>query len=86
MANIYSDNIASIIDDGKIEARRHRSRLVRPEHLLMAMLKKRGTAVDTVIDSLNVNKADVTIECDGEEVVVGGAVEISLDAKKEELT
>ncbi len=42
MANIYSDNIASIIDDGKIEARRHRSRLVRPEHLLMAMLKKRG--------------------------------------------
>lgn len=29
---------------------------------------------------------DVTVECDGEEVVVGGAVEISLDAKKEELT
>lgn len=66
MANIYSDNIASIIDDGKIEARRHRSRLVRPEHLLMAMLKKRGTAVDTVIDSLNVNKADLTIECEAE--------------------
>ena len=30
------------------------------------MLKKRGTAVDTVIDSLNVNKADLTIECEAE--------------------
>ena len=64
MHNNYSENITSLIDEGKKEARRHRSRYVRPEHLLMAMLKRRGTAVDKVIDKLNVSKADLTIDCE----------------------
>ena len=33
--NNYSDSVTSLLDDSKKEARKHRSRLVRPEHVLM---------------------------------------------------
>lgn len=64
MQNNYSDNISSLLDDGRREARRHRSRTVRPEHLLMAMLKRRNTITDMIMRKLNVSKPDVTIDCE----------------------
>ena len=62
--NNYSDSITALLDDSKKEARKHRSPSVRPEHLLMAILKKRGTVADKIIDELHVNKADLTLDCE----------------------
>ncbi len=62
--NNYSDNISSLIDEGRREARRHRSRTVRPEHLLMAILKRRNTVADRLMDQLHINKSDITIDCE----------------------
>lgn len=62
--NNYSDSVTSLLDDSKKEARKHRSRLVRPEHVLMAILKRRGTVADKIIDELHVNKADLTLDCE----------------------
>ena len=64
MHNNYSESVTTLLDDSKKEARRHRSRSVRPEHLLMAILKRRGTVADKIIDELHVNKADLTIDCE----------------------
>jgi ATP-dependent Clp protease ATP-binding subunit ClpC len=64
MQNNYSENITSLIDEGKREARRHRSRSVRPEHLLMAILKRRGTIADKIMDQLHVSKTDITLDCE----------------------
>ena len=64
MHNNYYDSVTTLLDDSKIEARRHRSRSVRPEHLLMAILKRRGTVADKIIDKLHINKADLTIDCE----------------------
>jgi len=60
----YSDSINSLLDDSRREARRHRSRTVRPEHLLMAMLKRRNTITDRIMQKLNVSKPDITIDCE----------------------
>lgn len=64
MHNNYSESVTSLLDEGRREARRHRSRSVKPEHLLMAMLKRRNTITDEIIDKLNINKADLTIDCE----------------------
>lgn len=64
MLNKYSENITSLLDDSKKEAKRHRSRTVRPEHLLMALLKRRNTVADRIMDRLHVSKPDVTIDCE----------------------
>lgn len=69
------------MDEGRTEARRHRSRTVRPEHLLMALLKRRNTIADKIMQRLNVSKTDITLDCESEllkdvekdEVVVGDA-------------
>lgn len=60
----YSDSITSLLEEGKTEARRHRSRAVRPEHLLMALLKRRNTIVDKIMEQLHISKTDVMIECE----------------------
>lgn len=60
----YSSNITSILDEGQREARRHKSRTVRPEHLLMAILKQRDTIADKIMKLLNINKTDITIDCE----------------------
>lgn len=64
MHNNYSESITSLLDEGRREARRHRSRSVRPEHLLMAMLKRRNTITDKIIDKLNISKAELTLDCE----------------------
>lgn len=64
MQDNYSDNINSLLDDSRKEARRHRSRTVRPEHILMAMLKRRNTITDKIMQTLHVSKPDVTIDCE----------------------
>ncbi len=64
LQNNYSDNITSILDDGRREARRHRSRTVRPEHLLMAILKRRGTVAAHIMNRLHISKSDITIDCE----------------------
>lgn len=62
----YSDNITSLLDEGRREARRHRSRTVRPEHLLMALLKRRDTIADRIMQQLHVNKTDISIDCENQ--------------------
>ena len=62
--NNYSDNINQLIDEGRREARRHRSATIKPEHLLMAILKRRNTVADSVIERLHVNKTDLTLDCE----------------------
>lgn len=64
MHNNYSEDLTALIDEGRREAKRHRSRSVRPEHLLMAMLKRRNTIADRVMQALNANKADITLDCE----------------------
>ena len=64
MNSNYSEDITSLLDDGRREARRHRSRVVRPEHLLMAILKRRGTVADRIIDKLHASKPDITLDCE----------------------
>lgn len=64
MQDKYSDNINSLLDDSRKEAHRHRSRTVRPEHILMAMLKRRNTITDKIMQTLHVSKPDVTIDCE----------------------
>lgn len=66
MHNNYSENITSILDEGRREARRHRSSSVRPEHLLMAILKRRNTIADRIMDDLHVSKTDITIDCENQ--------------------
>ncbi len=62
--NNFSDNINKLIDEGRREARRHRSRTIKPEHLLMAILKRRNTVADSVIERLHVNKTELTLDCE----------------------
>ena len=62
--NNYSDNINQLIDEGRREARRHRSATIKPEHLLMAILKRRNTVADSVMERLHVNKTDLTLDCE----------------------
>lgn len=62
----YSDSIRELLACGQKEARRHKSTAVRPEHLLMAILKKRNTVADRICDSLHISKADLTIDCETE--------------------
>lgn len=64
MLNKYSENITSLLNESKKEAKRHRSRTVRPEHLLMALLKRRNTITDKIMNRLHVSKPDVTIDCE----------------------
>lgn len=64
--NNFSDRISSLLDEGRTEAKRHRSRTVRPEHLLMALLKRRNTIADRIMQRLNVSKTDITIDCESE--------------------
>ena len=54
------------MDEGRREARRHRSRSVRPEHLLMAILKRRNTIADRIMDELHVSKTDITLDCENQ--------------------
>lgn len=85
MHNKYSENITSLIDEGRREARRHRSTTVRPEHLLMALLKQRDTVADRIMRQLNISKTDVTIDCESrlkqDEVAAANS-----DIQAEELT
>ena len=85
MHNKYSENITSLIDEGRREARRHRSTTVRPEHLLMALLKQRDTVADRIMRQLNISKTDVTIDCESrlkqDEVAAANS-----DIQTEELT
>lgn len=64
MQNKFSESITTLIDEGRREARRHRSHSVRPEHLLMAMMKRRNTIADRIIDILHVSKTDITLDCE----------------------
>ena len=64
MHNNYSESVTTLLDESKREARRHRSRSVRPEHLLMAILKRRGTIADKIIEDLHINKVDLTLDCE----------------------
>lgn len=64
MHNNYSQSITTLLDEGKREAKRHRSRSVRPEHLLMAILKRHNTIADKIIDELHASKTDITIDCE----------------------
>ena len=64
MQNKYSENITSLLNESKKEAKRHRSRTVRPEHLLMALLKRRNTITGKIMNRLHVSKPDVTIDCE----------------------
>lgn len=64
MHNNYSDSVTTLLDESKREARRHRSSSVRPEHLLMAILKRRGTIADKIIEELHINKVDLTLDCE----------------------
>lgn len=66
MQNKYSDKIASLLDEGKREAKRHRSHTVRPEHLLMALLKQRNTIADKIMQQLQISKTDITIDCESQ--------------------
>lgn len=54
------------MDEGRREARRHRSHSVRPEHLLMAILKRRNTIADRIMDELHVSKTDITLDCENQ--------------------
>ncbi len=66
MDSNYSENITSLLAEGRREARRHRSRTVRPEHVLMALLKRRNTVADRIMSRLNVSKTDITIDCENQ--------------------
>ena len=62
--NNFSDNINQLIDEGRREARHHRSHTIKPEHLLMAILKRRDTVADALMEQLNVNKLELTLDCE----------------------
>ncbi|MBQ0072609.1 MAG: ATP-dependent Clp protease ATP-binding subunit [Prevotella sp.] len=64
MQTNYSESLTTLLDEGKREAKRHRSRSVRPEHLLMAILKRRNTIADTILTRLHASKTDITIDCE----------------------
>lgn len=66
MRNKYSDKISSLLDESRREAKRHRSNTVRPEHLLMALLKQRDSVTDRIMRQLNISKTDVTIDCENQ--------------------
>ena len=66
MQNKYSDKIASLLEEKKREAKRHRSHTVRPEHLLMALLKQRNTIADKIMQQLQISKTDITIDCESQ--------------------
>lgn len=83
MQNKYSENINSLLADSRREAKRHRSQTVRPEHLLMAILKRRDTIADKIMDRLHVSKPDITIDCERqllEDVDVAANVESTNNA------
>ena len=60
----YSTGVVALLKKGWREAQRHKSSVVKPEHLLLAMLKENGTVTDKIINKLKLDKVAMTLDCE----------------------
>ena len=54
----------ALLNKSRREAIRHKSSVVKPEHLLLAMLKEKDTFTDKVINKLKLDKIAMTLDCE----------------------
>ena len=64
MNNNFSSGVMALLNKSRREAVRHKSSVVRPEHLLLAMLKEKDTFTDKVINKLKLDKIAMTLDCE----------------------
>ena len=54
----------ALLNKSRREAIRHKSPVVKPEHLLLAMLKEKDTFTDKIINKLKLDKIAMTLDCE----------------------
>lgn len=64
MNNNFSSGVMALLKKSRREAIRHKSSVVKPEHLLLAMLKEKDTFTDRVINKLKLDKIAMTLDCE----------------------
>lgn len=64
MNNNFSSGVMALLNKSRREAIRHKSPVVKPEHLLLAMLKEKDTFTDKIINKLKLDKIAMTLDCE----------------------